>query len=273
MNLALLLVLSIIFFITDTVPPQLKTSHKPKVIAHRGASGYAPEHTFAAFNKAIEQQADYIEADIQMTKDGELILIHDPTVTRTSNGHGTVMNMTLQEIRRLDAGSWFNPYLYHTETIPTLQQFLRKYAGKIGLLLELKDPVLYPGIESALADQLKKHHLHEQGDHSIIVQSFDAQSIKKFHSLLPAVPTGFLTSVTLDDTKLATLAKYCKYINPNQFIASSDLLTRIKAHDCNSFVWTINSVDAYNRVANLHVDGIITDYPDYFSSTSSLSYS
>src|SRR5699024_1122413 len=111
----------------------------------RGASGYAPENTIAAFDKAVEMKADYFELDVQRSKDGQLVLIHDTTVDRTTNGTGAVKDLTLKELKSLDAGSWFDEK-YAGEKIPTLGETLDRHRGKIKILIELKSPSLYPGI-------------------------------------------------------------------------------------------------------------------------------
>src|SRR5699024_1345628 len=98
-------------------------------IAHRGASGYAPENTMAAFDKAFEMKADYIEIDVQMTKDKELVAIHDTTVNRTTNGVGAVGDYTLEELQKIDAWSWFSDD-FSSEQIPIFGEILDIYRGK-----------------------------------------------------------------------------------------------------------------------------------------------
>lgn len=112
-------------------------------VAHRGASAYAPENTIAAYDKAVKMKADYIEIDVQRSKDGELVLIHDTTVDRTTDGSGKVGDFTFEELRSLDAGSWKGEQ-FAGEQIPTFDEILDRYHGKIGILVELKAPELYP---------------------------------------------------------------------------------------------------------------------------------
>src|SRR5699024_7283151 len=113
------------------VPSEISMQEQQKMInvAHRGASGHAPENTMAAFQKGFEMKADYIEIDVQMTKDGELIVIHDTTVDRTTNGTGNVGDLTFEEIKQLDAGSWFSDE-YAGEKIPTFEEILDEFRGK-----------------------------------------------------------------------------------------------------------------------------------------------
>src|SRR3954452_5816424 len=110
---------------------------KVHIIAHRGASGYAPENTIAAFDKALEIKTDYIEIDVQRSKDGKLVIIHDHKVDRTTNGTGYVRDLTYEQLKRLDAGSWNGPQ-FSGEKIPSFEEILDRYHGKIGILIELK---------------------------------------------------------------------------------------------------------------------------------------
>lgn len=168
-------------------------------VAHRGASGYAPENTIAAFDLAVDMKADYIEIDVQRSKDGELVLIHDTTVNRTTNGTGRVGELTLEQLRKLDAGSWFGSE-FAGELIPTFDEILDRYRGKIGILVELKAPELYPGIEAQVAEALKKRNMDKSKNNKIIIQSFNFESVKKVNELLPRIPIGVLTSNRADTT-------------------------------------------------------------------------
>ncbi|MFS0863941.1 glycerophosphodiester phosphodiesterase [Fredinandcohnia sp. 179-A 10B2 NHS] len=230
-------------------------------IGHRGAAGYAPENTFAAFDKAIELKADFIELDIQMSKDGELVVIHDSTIDRTTNGSGEVRNLFLHELQKYDAGNWFHP-TFRYQRIPTLGQVLDRYSKEVRLLLELKDPELYPGIERRLAKEIKKRHLDQLTDDSIIVQSFNRTSIQKFHRLLPNIPKGVLTITPFTSEQLSQISKYCLYVNPYYPIADQEFIRLLQNHQLKSFVWGVDSLDTFHEVRNLEIHGVITDYPD-----------
>jgi glycerophosphoryl diester phosphodiesterase len=156
-------------------------------VAHRGASGYAPENTQAAFQKGLELGADFLEFDVHLSKDGELIIIHDDKLNRTTNGKGLVKDLTLAELKELDAGGTFDA-TFIGEKIITLDELLDEFYGKIGLLIEIKKSHLYPGIEEKVVALLE-----EYGDLSIIiVQSFDVESMRKVHSLLPELQIAIL---------------------------------------------------------------------------------
>lgn len=244
--------------------------HKVDVIAHRGASGYAPENTVAAFDKARKMKADYIELDVQMSRDGKLVVIHDTTVNRTtdidSKAPVKVKDLTLKELRKLDAGSSFGPQ-FTGERIPTFEKVLDRYKGKIGLLIELKEPALYPGIEEKVAAALKKRKMDKPKNGKVIVQSFDFNSVRRIHELLPSVPTGVLTSRPSDltDAKLNEFAGYANYVNAHLGNVAADptLVGRIHALGMKITPWTVRSRDEVPPLLQAGVDGIVTDYPDY----------
>ena len=233
-------------------------------IAHRGASAYAPENTIAAFDKAVEMKADYIEIDVQRSKDGKLVVIHDTTVDRTTDGSGKVGNLTFNELRNLDAGSWKGKQFAGAQ-IPTFDEILDRYHGKIGILIELKAPELYPGIEENIAGKLKEQNLDKPQNEKIIVQSFNHNSMKKMNELLPKVPIGVLTSSSADTTEqaLQEFSIYADYFNPSYGIVTPDLVNQVHSLAMKIGSWTVRSQEAANFLLNVGVDAIITDYPDY----------
>src|SRR5690606_3337511 len=141
----------------------------------------------------------------------------DATVDRTTDGTGRVGDLTLKESTRRDEGSWFGPE-FAGERIPTLEEVLDRYRGKIGILIEIKNPELYPGIEEKVANALKKRNMHRPNNGKVIVQSFGHDSVKKFHRLLPSVPVGVLLSygdygVGVIDVGLADFSRYADDVN------------------------------------------------------------
>ncbi|MRX74065.1 glycerophosphodiester phosphodiesterase [Bacillus lacus] len=237
---------------------------KVDIVAHRGASGYAPENTMAAFEKAVKMKADFVEVDVQMSKDGELVLIHDVTVDRTTDGSGHVADLTYQQLRKLDAGSWFGSE-FTGERIPTLDELLDKYRGKTGLLIELKAPWLYPGIEEKVAEALKKRNMHKPKNGKIIVQSFDFQSMKTFHQLLPQIPVGLLIYLPQDltDEALIKHSHYASYVNPSLNLVNKDLVNKVHTYGMKIQSWTVRNPEQVQPLLDAGVDGIITDFPDY----------
>ncbi|MDQ0973686.1 glycerophosphoryl diester phosphodiesterase [Neobacillus niacini] len=233
-------------------------------VAHRGATGYAPENTIAAFDKGVEMKADYIEIDVQRSKDGELVIIHDNTVDRTTDGTGYVKDLTFEQIRSLDAGSWKGEQ-FTGERIPTFDEILDRYHGKTGILIELKSPELYPGIEEEVARKLIERNLDKPQNEKIIIQSFNFESMKITNSLLPKVPIGVLTSNRAHTTEqaLQEFSTYADYFNPSYGIVSKELVDQVHALGMKIQSWTVRSQAAADFLLEMNVDGIITDYPDY----------
>ena len=254
---------------TDTGAP-------PVVIAHRGASAYAPENTLAAVDRAAALGIDWVENDVQRTKDGELVVLHDDSLQRTTDVEEVfpgrapwkVKDFTAAEIARLDAGSWFDP-AYTGTRVPTLEQFVdRVEQNRQKLLLEIKNPQLYPGIEQEtlklLGNEgwLDRRHLEGR----LVVQSFSADSVRTVHALKPAVKTGFLGTPPVAD--LPAYAAFTDQINPSHGFLSAGYVTAVHALDgahgkpLEVLTWTVNDAAAARRVAGFGVDGIITNTPD-----------
>lgn len=186
-------------------------------IAHRGASAYAPEHTLAAYRLALEQGADYVEPDLQLTKDGVLVCLHDATLERTTNVRTVypdrgrvqtingqtrrvwpVVDFTLAELKQLDAGSWFGPQ-FAGERIPTFQEMIDVVRGQAGIYPEMKNPAQYAALgfdmPKALLDILKQNRLARPGADPrtpVIVQSFEAESLRRLRRLGCRLPLVFL---------------------------------------------------------------------------------
>ncbi|MFD1707352.1 glycerophosphodiester phosphodiesterase [Siminovitchia sediminis] len=234
-------------------------------IAHRGASGHSPENTMAAFQKGFEMKADYIEMDVQMTKDGELVIIHDTTVDRTTDGTGNVGELTFEEMRQLDAGSWFHDN-YAGEKVPSFVEVLDAFRGKTGILIEIKAPELYPGIEEKVAEALKERNMHQPNHQKIIIQSFNHESMKKSKELLPQVPHGVLAGrgwAKVTDEQLAEFASYADYFNPNMTIVTPELVDRVHKAGMMMFPYTSRTQEQADHLFQLNVDGIVTDFPEH----------
>src|SRR5262245_35483178 len=182
----------------------------PQVLAHRGASGSAPETTLAAYRLALQTKVDFLELDVQMTRDGEIVAIHDPRVDRTTNGKGRIAERTLQELRRLDAGSWFNARYpekarpeFVGERIPTLQEIIDvARPSRAGLYREIKSPELYPDdFEARVVDLLRRNSFETR----VLIQSFSARSLQKVATLAPSLPRALLVEDRAVDPVEATL--------------------------------------------------------------------
>lgn len=240
----------------------IKAADQVAVVAHRGASEYAPENTMAAFYKAMDMGADYVELDVQRTKDGELVVIHDPEVDRTTNGTGNVKDLMLDEIQTLDAGSWLAPE-FSGEKVPLLEDVLEEFHGKVGILIELKLPERYPGIEEELANVLKKLGLFD-GQQGIIIQSFSYASVQRSKTLLPDIPHGVLAGMALKnitDEELGSFAEYTDYFIANQNMLTSELIRRIHSKGMRAWAYTTRTEKQAERLLSLGADGIITGNP------------
>ncbi|MFJ9848845.1 glycerophosphodiester phosphodiesterase [Streptomyces sp. NPDC101150] len=201
----------------------------PLVIAHRGASRYAPENTLAAVDAAHRRGLTWVENDVQRTKDGQLVVLHDTTLKRTTDVEKVfpgrapwrVGDFTAAEIARLDAGSWFGPR-FAGERVPTLADYLRRLDhNDQRLLLEIKSPKSYPGIEADVVRELRRRGWLDRAHvrNRLVVQSFCVACIKVVHGLVPEVRTGILGSPRVAD--LARYARFADEINPRMSALSS----------------------------------------------------
>lgn len=241
-----------------------KEPNKTITVAHRGASGYAPENTFAAFDLAIDMKADYLELDVRMTKDGLLAVIHDETIDRTTNGSGLVKNFTYEELKQFDAGAWFHRK-FSGEKIPLLCDVLKKYRGKINFLIEVKEPKKQFGIVERLAKELI-----EKGDQqlNVVVQSFDTAFLQEFHSVLPSISLGVLIGYrhgAITEEHLQQYAAFATYINPNKALVTPKLVYMIHQSGMKIMPYTARDIHDIQHLMDMNVDGIITDYPDYLT--------
>jgi glycerophosphoryl diester phosphodiesterase len=230
-------------------------------VAHRGASSYAPENTQAAFRKGLELGADFLECDVHLSKDSELIIMHDDKVDRTTNGTGFVKDYTLAELKELDAGITFGDS-FSGEKIMTLDELLEEFYGEIGLLIEIKKSSLYPGIEEKVVELLKKYG----NVNGVIVQSFDIESMRKMHSLLPELQIAILMqpSTLLPSSKrLEDLTSFATYINFNVSYINKRMVDRIHAYGGKVLVWSKKDQQLISKAFQYGVDGIITDFSQW----------
>ncbi|RFU63518.1 glycerophosphodiester phosphodiesterase [Peribacillus glennii] len=240
--------------------------HAPLKIAHRGAAGHCPENTMSAFKKAVELGVDFIEIDVQLSRDGRLVVIHDTTLERTTDGSGNVRDHDFCDLRKLDAGSWFHSD-FKDEKIPAFEELLEQILPHAGILIELKHPSLYPGIEKRLAFEIVKHNLHLEKDPRLMVQSFDIAAVKRFQSLIPSLPAGVLIKhhpMGISNKKLNELSSFAQFVNLKQTMMTLKLKKKIHAHGMKAFTWTVNNQKKIQRFELMKLDGVTTDYPDLF---------
>jgi glycerophosphoryl diester phosphodiesterase len=247
------------------------TTAPARTIAHRGASSYAPENTLAAIRQAVDLRSDLVEVDVQRTRDGALVLLHDPDLTRTTDvvrvfpgrAPWRVADFDLDELSRLDAGSWFSP-VYAGERIPTLEQAVDALHRRgAGLLLEVKQPHRYPGIAADIAAGLRSvpGYVDAAIDaNRLVVQSFDHQVMRTFARLEPTIPVGLLGLPPV--RRLDRLAGWASFVNPRHGRATAAYVDAVHAAGMDCLVWTVDDRADIERALDLGVDGVITNRPD-----------
>ena len=227
------------------------------VIAHRGASGHAPENTLAAFKQAVALGATFIETDLQLTRDARFVAIHDDTVNRTTNGQGAVHDLTLAELRKLDAGSWFGSE-FAGERIPTLEEILEfSKKNDVVFYLELKPGGSWGG-EHALIGALR-----ESGEiaRSVVI-SFDAGVLAAIRKVEPTLMTGLLYDGQIDDPLEKAVEIGARQVAVRGDLVTPWMLGQARRRDLQVVCWTVNHPAHMRMLMTAGVDGIMSDYPD-----------
>ncbi len=237
--------------------PLRESLGRPWIIGHRGASGEAPENTMVAFRLALEQGADMVETDVQLTADGVPVLLHDATLERTTSGLGLVRDRSLAEIRALDAGSWFAPR-YAFETVPTLEELLEWAAGETPVCIEIKNgPVYYPGIEEKVVEALRRHSMVERA----VVISFDHLAVLRVKGLCPECICGVLYACRPVESAALALAARAEVILPHWGYLDGDTVEEVHRRGLAVSGWTADREEEMRWLASIGVDGIATNYP------------
>ena len=246
------------------------------VIAHRGASGHAPEHTLAAYDLALEMGADFIEQDLQMTSDGVLVVLHDDTLDRTVRGPagectGRVRDKTFAQLQHCDASSWWAQGLGGTpeaEPIPSLDAVLTRYGKGARYYIETKRPDEAPGMEEALIEALSQHDLlpGSRSDRRVLVQSFSRSGLERMQALHPEMPLVQLIGgeeLPEDlEAGLAAIAAYAVGIGPSWRDVTPELVAAAHAHGLIVHPYTVDEEADMRRLIGYGVDGFFTNYPD-----------
>jgi len=238
----------------------LNTFSHPIIFAHRGASAYAPENTIAAFELAIEQGADAIELDVKLSADGQVVVIHDPTVDRTTGAHGRVKDMTLEELRALDAGSFFSEK-FKGEKIPTLEEVFETVGNKTFINVELTNyKTSHDHLVESVCMLVKRFGLQKR----ILFSSFLASNLSRARSYLPDVPTGLLAlGGILGAWHRSFGFAFSKNdaLHPNLRDATQQRIYFVHRLKRRVHVWTVNDEQDMRRLFKWGVDGIFTDDP------------
>lgn len=231
---------------------------RTRIVSHRGAAGLAPENTLASIRAALQYEALLIEVDVQRTTDDHLVLIHDATVDRTTNGSGPVGDFTLAALRRLDAGSWFSP-AFADERIPTLAAALDLILPTDAtLVIEGKDPKRYPGI----ADQLVQTIQQFDAESRVMVVSFDHDWLRRVQRLAPALPLGAISVWATGTPTFETDAVATSW--PSALLMPW-LARRVHADGRRLWVWTVDAPWLMRLMGRLGVDVVTTNRPDRWS--------
>ncbi len=229
-----------------------------QIFGHRGAKAYAPMNTIPAFELARAQRADGIELDVWLSSDGFPVVIHDEYVDATTNGQGSIREMTLAQIKALDAGSWFAPEFAGTP-IPTLEEVFGHFGDSLLINVELKvanegDSEQSDSLEQAVAELMLRYDLRE----SIIISSFSISALKRFHANLPSATLGFL--YVSDDALNDPFIEHCRYLHPYHQLVTPEYAAAHAGWPMN--VWTVNDPERARDLKGIGVQGIITDAPD-----------
>jgi len=227
------------------------------IIAHRGASGHAPENTIAAFERAVELGAPFIETDVHLTRDARFVAIHDGTLERTTDGHGSVHDYTLAELRKLDAGRWFGRQ-FSEQRIPTLEEILAfAQARDVVFYLEIKYQTSW-GMHHALAAALQ----HPESAARTIVISFEPDTLLSLRRLNPFIMLGLLVEKAETDLVKRALGAGARQICPRSDLVTRELVEQAHRADMHVVTWTANDPAEMRRLIDAGVDGIMTDFPD-----------
>ncbi len=231
-----------------------------KIYAHRGACGFYPENTMLAFDRALEAKSDGIELDIQLTKDGQVVIIHDETVDRTTDGSGRVCDYTLAELRRLNAAAkWHDGGEFHP--IPTLDEYCAWVrATDLVTNIEIKSSLIYyPQLEEKMVDLIKEHKIEDR----VLISSFNHLSLVETKRLCPSLPCGVLVPEWgLVNAGAAIKHFGFEYHHPAYVSIDREQVAECHEHGIAVNVWTVNTMEALENCHSWGCDGIFTNFPN-----------
>ena len=225
--------------------------------AHRGFKGLYPENTMLAFRKAVEIGADGIEFDLHLTKDGQLVIIHDELLDRTTDFKGLVKDYSLRELKKANASALFDQY---SEKIPSLEEYLSYIKDKdIITNIEIKNSIIdYPNIEEKMYEMVKAYGLLDK----IIVSSFNHESLLRVKAIDKNVKCGILESSRMVKSWDYVKSLGCEYYHPMNFVVDEYIIQKFKENGIGLNIWFGQSEFDYSRYLTDGVTSLITDYPD-----------
>lgn len=244
------------------------------VIAHRGASAYAPDHTLAAYEMAVQMDADYIELDLQLTKDRKLVALHDAVIS-FQDADRTVADITFDELKLYSPGEEFNlenpryaSVAYEDLRVVGLDDILQHFGNTVNYYIEIKSSNSYPGIEAELLRQLREHGLLDTDADmpKVIIQSFDEDSLKKVFAMEPTIPLiklySFDKNAHVSKKELGELVKYASGIGVNGEKVTKKLVESLHSKGLDVHAFTVNDEKLIRTLMSRGVDGVFTDKPD-----------
>jgi glycerophosphoryl diester phosphodiesterase len=239
----------------------LQPRSQPLVIAHRGSSTYAPENTLVAFELAAEQEADAIELDVDLTRDGQMVVMHDATINRTTDGQGYVADLTLEEIRRVDAGAWKSAE-FKGERVPLLEEVFEAVGQRLLINVEIKDMTLLGNdVEAQVAALIAKHNLIDR----VLISSFNPLALRRVKHIDKRLACGLLVApdlpIWLREAWLAPLIPGLNARHPHHSQVNKPVVDRFHAQGLVVIAWTVNQAGIAHAMAQAGVDGLIGDDP------------
>ncbi|HSD82628.1 MAG TPA: glycerophosphodiester phosphodiesterase [Anaerolineae bacterium] len=239
----------------------LQPRSRPLIIAHRGSSAHAPENTLAAFQLAAVQGAEAIELDVDLTRDGYAVVMHDATIDRTTDGHGRVGDLTLVDIRRVDAGAWKSS-AFQGERVPLLEEVFETVGQRLLINVEIKGMALRgTGLEAKVAALIEKHDLLDR----VIISSFNPLALRRVKQVNTHLTCGLLyapdTPIFLREAWFAPLIPRLNARHPHYSQVNKARVDQFHAQGLVVNVWTVNQAGLVQAMAQTGVDGIIGDDP------------
>lgn len=233
-------------------------------IAHRGASGHAPENTLAAFQKAIEIGVDAVECDVHCTTDGHVVVSHDHTLERATDSKGTIADMTLDEVKKADAGSWFHPR-FADERIPTLREALKLTKEKVITVIEIK--------QQNITGQVIKEIENTASEAEVVLISFHANALSDAQEINPRIPRAFLSGggrvVRRFLGIMSLIQQACEIggaLDLSSKIITPQLVKESHRRGVSVWAWTVDDEEEIKKLAAMGVDAITSNYPERLNS-------
>ncbi len=221
-------------------------------VAHRGASRYAPENTLGAFRRALQDGAPAVECDVRRTQDGHLVVIHDATVDRTTDGRGLVGSLTLDALRCLDAGRWFGAE-WAGERVPLLDEVLELLRGRALVKVEIKnEPTPAAGIERQVIAAIQRHGMED----AAFVMSFDHQVVRAVRGITSGIATGIIYAARLVDPVAAARAADADGLCVHWGYLDGEVVTLARSAGLGIFTWTVDDEPVFQRCVALGIDGV-----------------